>query len=99
MGAIGTAEDATAQVEKLVNQSGGFGAMLLLAHEWANPEATRRSYELIAQRVMPQFQGQAASTLAAKARATETRSGHADQQNAAVAQMTEKYRRELADKG
>ena len=46
-----------AQVEKLVNQSGGFGAMLLLAHEWANPEATRRSYELIAQHVMPRVPG------------------------------------------
>ena len=59
IGAIGTIDDAGAQVEKLVNQSGGFGAMLLLAHEWANPEATQRSYELIAQHVMPAFQGQA----------------------------------------
>jgi limonene 1,2-monooxygenase len=99
IGAIGTPDDATAQVQKLVAQSGGFGAMLLLAHEWANPEATRRSYELIAQHVMPQFQGQAQATLDAKARATETRSGHAEQQNAAVAHMTEKYEKELADRG
>jgi limonene 1,2-monooxygenase len=98
IGAIGTPDDATAQVQKLVAQSGGFGAMLLLAHEWANPEATRRSYELIAQHVMPQFQGQAQATLDAKARATETRSGHAEQQNAAVAHMTEKYQKELADR-
>ena len=42
--------------------------MLLLAHEWANPEATRRSFELIAQHVMPAFQGQAQATLDAKAR-------------------------------
>jgi limonene 1,2-monooxygenase len=99
IGAIGTPDDATAQVQKLVAQSGGFGAMLLLAHEWANPEATRRSYELIAQHVMPHFQGQAQATLDAKARATETRSGHAEQQNAAVAHMTEKYQKELADRG
>ena len=39
--------------------NGGFGCYLLLAHEWANPEATRRSYELIAQHVFPEFQGQA----------------------------------------
>jgi limonene 1,2-monooxygenase len=100
VGAIGTVEDAAAQVERLVNQSdGGFGAMLLLAHEWANPEATRRSFELIAQHVMPRFQGQAQPTLDAKARATQVRSGHADQQNAAVAHMTEKYQKELADRG
>jgi limonene 1,2-monooxygenase len=48
---------------------------------------------------MPQFQGQAQATLDAKARATETRSGHAEQQNAAVAHMTEKYEKELADRG
>ncbi|MHA6617370.1 LLM class flavin-dependent oxidoreductase [Pseudonocardia sp. DLS-67] len=99
IGAIGTPEDAAAQVQRLVDQSGGFGAMLLLAHEWANPQATRRSYELIAQHVMPRFQGQAQATLDAKARASETRSGHAEQQVAAVAHMTEKYQKELADRG
>jgi limonene 1,2-monooxygenase len=100
IGAIGTVEDATAQVQKLVDQSaGGFGAMLLLAHEWANPAATRRSYELIAQHVMPQFQGQAQATLDAKARATQTRAGHAEQQLAAVEHMTQKYQKELAERG
>jgi limonene 1,2-monooxygenase len=99
IGAIGTPEDAAAQVQRLVDQSGGFGCMLLLAHEWANPQATRRSYELIAQHVMPRFQGQAQATLDAKARASETRSGHAEQQVAAVAHMTEKYEKELADRG
>jgi limonene 1,2-monooxygenase len=98
IGAIGTPEDARAQVRRLAEQSGGFGAMLLLAHEWANPEATRRSFELIAQHVMPEFQGQDWSTLNAKQRATETRTGHAEQQNQAVAHMTEKYQKELADK-
>jgi limonene 1,2-monooxygenase len=99
IGAIGTPDDAAAQVQRLVDQSGGFGTMLLLAHEWANPQATRRSYELIAQHVMPRFQGQAQATLDAKARASETRSGHAEQQVAAVAHMTEKYQKELADRG
>jgi len=96
IGAVGTVEDAAAQVQKLVDQSQGFGAMLLLAHEWANPVATHRSYELIAQHVMPLFQGQAQSTLDAKARATETRPGMAEEQNQAVAHMTEKYQREVA---
>ncbi|OLT12179.1 monooxygenase [Pseudonocardia sp. CNS-139] len=99
IGAIGTPDDAAAQVQRLVDQSGGFGAMLLLAHEWANPAATRRSYELVAQHVMPRFQGQAQPTLDAKARATGTRAGHAEQQLAAVAHMTEKYQKELAERG
>jgi limonene 1,2-monooxygenase len=98
IGAIGTADDAAAQVQRLVGQSGGFGAMLLLAHEWANPQATRRSFELIAQHVMPRFQGQAQATLDAKERAAATRSDHAEQQVAAVAHMTEKYQKELAER-
>jgi limonene 1,2-monooxygenase len=96
VGAIGTIDDAAAQVQRLVDQSDGFGAMLLLAHEWASPEATKRSFELVAQHVMPAFQGQAQPTLDAKARATDTRTGYAEQQNQAVAHMTEKYEREVA---
>jgi len=103
IGAIGTPDDARAQVERLTNQSGGFGAMLLMAHEWANPEATKRSYELIAQHVMPHFQGavrtHAQSTLDAKARATQTRQAHAESQFQAVTHMSEKYARELKEKG
>jgi limonene 1,2-monooxygenase len=99
IGAIGTPEDAKAQVQRLVDQSGGFGTMLLMAHEWANPEATHRSYELIAQHVMPEFQGQGWSTRAAKQRAMDTRDTLAAQQNEAVAHMAEKYAKELADKG
>lgn len=103
IGAIGTPEDARAQVQRLADQSGGFGAMLMMAHEWANPAATKRSWELIAQHVMPHFQGtgrtHAESTLAAKGRAAETREGHAASQNAAVEHMTKKYADEVASKG
>ena len=96
IGAIGTVDDAKAQVQKLVDQSGGFGAMLLLGHEWANPEATKRSWELIAQNVLPEFQGQAAPTLAARDRASDTREAHAQTQLDAVDHMTKKYEQEKA---
>ncbi|MCE3555723.1 LLM class flavin-dependent oxidoreductase [Pseudonocardia sp. RS11V-5] len=100
IGAIGTVEDARAQVQRLWDQSnGGFGCMLLMGHDWANPEATKRSYELIAQQVFPHFQGQAESTLAAKKRALDTREEHAATQLAAVDHMTAKYEKELAEKG
>jgi limonene 1,2-monooxygenase len=99
IGAIGTAEDAKAQVRRLVEQSGGFGGMLLLGHEWANPAATRRSFELIAQHVFPEFQNQTAGTLAAAARAADTHDSHSASQLSAVDHMTAKYQKELADKG
>lgn len=54
---IGTPEDAIAQMYRLQEQSGGFGCFLQMAHEWADREATLRSYELFARYVMPEFQG------------------------------------------
>jgi len=56
---IGTPDDAVARIEELVEASGGgFGAFLLFDHDWANPQAKLRSYELFAQYVMPRFTGQ-----------------------------------------
>jgi limonene 1,2-monooxygenase len=55
---IGTPEDAIAQIERLERQSGGFGTFLIFGHEWADPAATRQSFELFARYVMPHFQGQ-----------------------------------------
>jgi len=59
---VGTPDDLIRQIERLENQSGGFGAFLVTAHEWANRAATRRSYELIARYVMPHFQDSNAYT-------------------------------------
>jgi limonene 1,2-monooxygenase len=96
-GAIGTPDMVTAQIERLMAQSnGGFGAYLMLAHEWANPEATRRNYDLIARYVMPRFQGQAQATIEAAERARAVRSDLADQQAKAVEAMRAKYQAEVA---
>ena len=54
---IGTPDQAAAQIQRLLDQSKGFGAYLFMAHEWANTEATKHSYELFARYVMPLFQG------------------------------------------
>jgi limonene 1,2-monooxygenase len=54
---IGTPDMAVAQIQRLIDQSGGFGTFLFMAHEWADREATLRSYELFAREVMPLFQG------------------------------------------
>jgi limonene 1,2-monooxygenase len=52
----GTPEDAINYIERLKAQSGGFGTFLILAHNAASVEATRRSYDLFARFVMPHFQ-------------------------------------------
>jgi limonene 1,2-monooxygenase len=63
---IGTPDDAAAQVQRLIDQSGGFGTFLSMAHEWADRAQTRRSYELMAQYVFPRFQGSALGTVASR---------------------------------
>jgi limonene 1,2-monooxygenase len=54
---IGTPDDAIAYIERLLDQSGGFGTFLMLGHDWASPDATLASYRLFAREVMPHFQG------------------------------------------
>lgn len=96
LGSIGTVDDAIAQIERLMKQSnGGFGCYMLLAHEWANPVATHRSYELISQHVFPQFQGQGWSTTQARARARASRPEMAAQHLQAIDDVTAKYRAEV----
>lgn len=53
---IGTPEDAVRRIQQLKEESGGFGAFLLMDHNWAPWEAKKRSYELIARYVFPHFQ-------------------------------------------
>ncbi|MFV1364390.1 LLM class flavin-dependent oxidoreductase [Mycolicibacterium elephantis] len=55
---IGTPGDAVTYIHDLLEQSGGFGTLLLLGHDWASPQATYNSYELFAREVIPHFKGQ-----------------------------------------
>jgi limonene 1,2-monooxygenase len=52
---IGTPDDAVALIERFWAKTGGFGAILILAHNWANFEATKKSFEMFARYVMPKF--------------------------------------------
>ncbi len=70
---IGDVDDAIAQIERLQNQSGGFGCMLQMAHEWADREATMKSYELIARYVMPRFQNATEGTVKSRDWAADNR--------------------------
>jgi limonene 1,2-monooxygenase len=56
MAVVGTPDEAAAKIQALVDQSGGFGAFLFMAHNWADWAATKHSYELFARYVAPQFQ-------------------------------------------
>jgi limonene 1,2-monooxygenase len=50
---IGTPDDAIAQIRRLQAKQGEFGVFLQLAHNWANFENTKKSYELWQRHVTP----------------------------------------------
>jgi len=54
-GIIGTPEDAIREIERVQEALGGFGAVLIFQHDWANWQASLRSMELIAEEVRPHF--------------------------------------------
>lgn len=56
-GVIGTPEMAVEQIRRMQEKSGGFGKLLVLHGEWAAIGPSIRSFELIAERVMPEFNG------------------------------------------
>jgi len=59
-GAIGTPDDALRVLENYWTKTGGFGTILMLAHNWADWDATRKSYELFARYVLPRFEERSA---------------------------------------
>ncbi len=70
---IGSPDDVAAQIQRLIDQSGGFGTMLFMVHDWADPEATKRSFELVSREVFPRFQDSASSLSASRDWAAENR--------------------------
>ena len=61
---VGTPEDCINGINKLAEESGGFGGFMIQTIDWASREKMLKSYELIASYVLPEFQG---STLSIKA--------------------------------
>jgi limonene 1,2-monooxygenase len=94
---IGTPDDAIAQIERLKEQSGGFGAFLTMGHDWADRAATARSYTLLAREVFPHFQGSAVAPTASRDWAAENRPAFIGEAGAAVVDAMQKHAAEKAD--
>jgi limonene 1,2-monooxygenase len=52
---IGTPDDLIAAIRKIQDVSGGFGAVIGFVHDWANPENTARSWDMVARYVIPEI--------------------------------------------
>ncbi len=54
---VGTPEMARAQIDRLMEKSGGFGCYMLMGVDWARHDATLRSHQLFAEEVIPYYRG------------------------------------------
>ena len=54
---IGTPDDLVKTIKKLMQVSGGVGHIIGFVHDWANPENTRRSWDMVARYVIPEING------------------------------------------
>ena len=54
---IGTPDDLVAKIKSVLEISGGFGTIVGFVHDWANPENTFRSWDMVARYVVPEING------------------------------------------
>jgi len=54
---IGTPDDLVVRIKSVLEISGGFGTIVGFVHDWANPENTRRSWDMVARYVVPEING------------------------------------------
>lgn len=54
---IGTPDDLIAAIRQMQEVTGGFGTVIGFAHDWANPAATARSWDMVARYVIPEVNG------------------------------------------
>ncbi|MEM7001047.1 MAG: LLM class flavin-dependent oxidoreductase [Pseudomonadota bacterium] len=54
---IGTPDDLIKAIREMLALTGGFGTVIGFAHDWANREATLRSWDMVARYVIPEVNG------------------------------------------
>lgn len=52
---IGTPDDLINKIQEMIDVTGGFGAVIGFAHDWANRENTKKSWDLVARYVIPEI--------------------------------------------
>ena len=68
---IGTPDDCIESLNRLAEQSGGYGGFLVQTIDWAPRDKMLKSFELLARYVMPHFQGSIRSVAASNRWAAE----------------------------
>ena len=80
---IGTPDDLIERIQQMLDLTGGFGCLIGFAHDWANREDTKKSWDLVARHVVPEVNGMLDSYRESHNFVTENR-GYWDRANDAV---------------
>ncbi len=95
---VGTPDDAIAQIRRLQKKQGEFGCFLQLAHNWADFENTKKSYELWQRYVTPVVNGANVARETALAWAKDNKERFIGAAMAAAMQTIQKHQEEEARK-
>jgi limonene 1,2-monooxygenase len=86
---IGTPDDLVARIRSLLEVSGGFGTVVGFVHDWANPENTRRSWDMVARYVVPEINGHLAGLRTSREFVVNNREYFNRAREAVMAKITE----------
>jgi limonene 1,2-monooxygenase len=99
IGIVGTPADVVDRIRRFQDRAGGFGCFLMLAHNLASWEATRRSLDLFARKVIPALRGTNRNREASLAWSATMADEFFDTRHASQRRAAEEYRANTKAKG
>lgn len=82
---VGSVDDAIESIERMLDESGGFGTLLVNVQDWATRQQIKDSFELISRYVAPRFTGRLEGVQASNLWATSNRETFAAEARGAAA--------------
>ena len=86
---IGTPDDLVKTIKSVLEVSGGFGTVIGFVHDWANPENTARSWDMVARYVVPEINGYLADLRRSQAYVATNRESFDRGRDAVMAKINE----------
>ena len=86
---IGTPDDLVERIKSVLAISGGFGTVVGFVHDWASPENTMRSWDMVARYVVPEINGYLTGLRKSQAFVTNNRAVFDRSREAVMAKIVE----------
>ena len=86
---VGTPDDLVQRIKSVLDISGGFGTVVGFVHDWANPENTARSWDMVARYVVPEINGHLSALRRSQEFVTNNRAVFDRSRDAVMAKISE----------